>query len=55
MNNNQTENIKNELKRIAAKQTLGLPLTTHESAMLTLYGNTDAATAADNTDAGVAK
>ena len=52
MNNNQTENIKNELKRIAAKQTLGLPLTTHESAMLTLYGNTDAATAADNTDAG---
>lgn len=43
MNNNQTENIKNELKRIAAKQTLGLPLTTHESAMLTLYGNTDAA------------
>lgn len=45
MNNNQTENIKDELKRIAAKQTLGLPLTTRENAMLTLYGNMDAAPA----------
>lgn len=44
--NNQT---KNELKRIAAKQTLGLSLTDRESALLTLYGqpatNADAANA----------
>ena len=28
-----------ELKRIEAKQTLGLPLTARETALLTLYGN----------------
>ena len=44
--NNQT---KEQLKRIAAKQTLGLPLTEHESAMLMLYGDkTDAAPAENN-------
>lgn len=35
MNNNQTQN---ELKRIKAKQTLDLPLTERESAILTLFG-----------------
>lgn len=45
MNNNQTENIKDELKQIAAKQTLGLPLSDRDNAILTLYGQpaTDAA------------
>lgn len=38
MNNNQTENIKDELKRIAAKQTLGLPLSDRDIALKTLYG-----------------
>lgn len=38
MNSNQTENIKDELKRIEAKQTLGLPLSDRDSAILTLYG-----------------
>ncbi len=49
MNNNQTENIKDELKRIAAKQTLGLPLSDRDNAILTLYGQpeTDAANATD--------
>ena len=32
---NQTDKI---LKKIEAKQTLGLPLTARESALLTLYG-----------------
>ncbi|MCM1218031.1 MAG: hypothetical protein NC548_26390 [Lachnospiraceae bacterium] len=49
MNNNQTENIKDELKRIEAKQTLGLPLSDRDNAILTLYGQpattTDAAPA----------
>ena len=34
MNNQTTE----QLKRIEAKQTLGLPLTQHEAALWTLYG-----------------
>lgn len=40
MNSQTTE----QLKRIEAKQTLGLPLTAHEKALQTLYGqiNTDA-------------
>lgn len=50
MNNNQTENIKDELKRIAAKQTLGLPLSDRDNAILTLYGNTDAAPTDINVD-----
>lgn len=33
--NNQTQE---QLKRIAAKKTLGMPLTARESALLTLYG-----------------
>lgn len=33
---NQTDK---ELKRIEAKQTLGLPLTAHEIALLILYGD----------------
>lgn len=49
MNNSQTENIKDELKRIAAKQTLGLPLSDRDIALQTLYGQpattTDAAPA----------
>lgn len=52
MNNNQTENIKDELKRIAAKQTLGLPLSDRDNAILTLYGqpetDADAANATDD-------
>lgn len=36
MNNQTTE----QLKRINAKQTLGLPLTAHEKALQTLYGAT---------------
>lgn len=35
MNNQTTE----QLKRIEAKRTLGLPLTPHENAFYTLYGN----------------
>lgn len=59
MNNNQTENIKDELKRIAAKQTLGLPLSDRDKAILTLYGqsetNADAETAtADQTRKDIA-
>ena len=40
---NQTDK---ELKRIEAKQTLGLPLTAHETALLTLYGTTERVRAA---------
>ena len=48
MNNQTTE----QLKRIEAKQTLGLPLTAHEKALQTLYGQceiitTEVATPAD--------
>lgn len=54
--NNQTEN---ELKRIAAKQTLGLPLTDRESALSTLYGqpatNADAVPTPTATDDKVVK
>lgn len=42
---NQTDK---ELKRIEAKQTLGLPLTAHETALLTLYGTTERERAAGN-------
>lgn len=42
---NQTDK---ELKRIEAKQTLGLPLTAHETALLTLYGTTERVRAAGN-------
>lgn len=35
---NQTDK---ELKRIEAKQTLGLPLTAHETALWALYGTTE--------------
>lgn len=54
MNNNQTENIKDELKRIAAKQTLGLPLSDRDIALQTLYGQPATDAAPVNTDAGVA-
>lgn len=36
---NTINQIDKELKRIEAKQILGLPLTAHETALLILYGN----------------
>lgn len=42
---NQTDTI---LKKIEAKQTLGLPLTARETALLTLYGTTEREQAAGN-------
>lgn len=42
---NQTDK---ELKRIEAKQTLGFPLTAHETASLTLYGIVGRGQTADN-------
>ena len=51
MNNNQTENIKDELKRIAAKQTLGLPLSDRDNAILTLYGQPETGTDAETATA----
>lgn len=42
---NQTDK---ELKRIEAKQTLGLPLTTHETALLALYGTIEREQTAGN-------
>lgn len=38
---NTTNQTDKELKRIEAKQTLGLPLTAHENALLALYGTTE--------------
>ncbi len=51
MNNNQTEKIKDELKRIAAKQTLGLPLSDRDNAILTLYGQPETDTDAETVPA----
>ena len=42
---NQTDK---ELKRIEAKQTLGLPLTAHETALLALYGTIEREQTAGN-------
>ncbi len=42
---NQTDTI---LKKIEAKQTLGLPLTAHETALSALYGTTEQKQTADN-------
>lgn len=51
MNNQTTE----QLKRINAKQTLGLPLTAHEKALQTLYGQPATSTGATRSDININK